>query len=139
MRQTATEWSVCCREPNGLPDRTRPEPAKSIARRATRRDAHLFVFRSASPSRRLFALSVENANDRSPQLGPDFAGIDAGAVWEDLKIGVEHLRRWERVAVVTDVEWIKRSVQMFGFLMPGRVKVFPSTAGAEARTWITST
>lgn len=73
------------------------------------------------------------------QLGPDFTGMDAGAVWEDLEIGVEHLRRWERVAVVTDVEWIKRSIQMFGFLMPGRVKVFPITAGAEARAWITGT
>src|ERR1039458_3755092 len=39
----------------------------------------------------------------------DFAGIDPGAMWEDFKVGMEHLTRWERVAVVTDIEWIKGS------------------------------
>jgi hypothetical protein len=29
---------------------------------------------------------------------------------EDFKIGVEHLSRWERVAVVTDIDWIKHAV-----------------------------
>ncbi len=41
------------------------------------------------------------------ELGHDFAGIDPGAMWEDFKIGVEHLTHWERAVVVTDVEWIK--------------------------------
>jgi hypothetical protein len=27
-------------------------------------------------------------------------------VREDFKFGMEHITRWERVAVVTDVEWI---------------------------------
>ena len=40
------------------------------------------------------------------ETAPDFAGLDPGAVWEDFKVGVEHLTRWERVAVVTDVEWM---------------------------------
>lgn len=31
------------------------------------------------------------------ELGDEFTGIDLGAEWEDLKIGVEHLTRWERV------------------------------------------
>jgi hypothetical protein len=39
----------------------------------------------------------------------DFAGIDPGAMWEDFKVGMEHRTRWERVAVVTDVEWIKQT------------------------------
>jgi len=75
------------------------------------------------------------------QVDPDFTGIDAGAMWEDFKVGIEHLRRWERVAVVTDVEWIKRAILMFGFLMSGKVKVFPAAAAAaaEARTWLTGT
>jgi hypothetical protein len=28
-------------------------------------------------------------------------------VWEDIKVDTEHFTRWERMAVVTDVEWIK--------------------------------
>lgn len=66
----------------------------------------------------------------------DFAGIDPGAMWEDFKVGMEHLTRWERVAVVTDVEWIKQTMRFFSFLMPGAMKLFPTTEAAQAREWI---
>jgi len=68
----------------------------------------------------------------------DFAGIDAGAVWEDFKVGMEHLSRWERVALVTDVEWMKQTMRFFSFLMPGATKAFPLAKAAEARAWIVS-
>jgi hypothetical protein len=70
------------------------------------------------------------------ELGPDFAGIDPGAMWEDFKVGVEHLTRWERAAVVTDVEWIKQGLRLFSFLMPGAMKAFPTSEADEARAWI---
>lgn len=69
-------------------------------------------------------------------LGSQFAGIDLGAEWEDLKLGVEHLSRWERVAVVTDVAWIRHAVGAFQFLMPGEVRVFSTGQASEARKWI---
>jgi SpoIIAA-like len=53
------------------------------------------------------------------ELGSKFSGMEAGAIWEDFKIGVEHLTRWERVAVVTDVDWIRHAINVFRFLMPG--------------------
>ena len=70
------------------------------------------------------------------QTTADFS-IDADAAWEDFKVGVEHLTRWERIAVVTDVNWLRRAVRAFSFLLPGRVKVFPATETAAARQWIT--
>ena len=36
----------------------------------------------------------------------DFDGISGGAVWQDLKIGVEHLHAWKRIALVTDIAWM---------------------------------
>jgi hypothetical protein len=68
----------------------------------------------------------------------DFAGIDPGAMWEDFKVGMEHLTRWERVAVVTDVEWIKQTIRFFRFLMPGTMKLFPTSEATQARQWIAS-
>ena len=68
----------------------------------------------------------------------DFAGIDPGAMWEDFKVGMEHLTRWERVAVVTDVEWIKQTIRFFRFLMPGTMKLFPTSEATHAREWIAS-
>jgi len=36
----------------------------------------------------------------------DFEGLSGGALWQDLKVGVEHLRGWKRIAVVTDIVWV---------------------------------
>jgi hypothetical protein len=66
----------------------------------------------------------------------DFTGIDGGAVWEDFKVGMEHLTRWERIAVVTDVEWIRQTIRFFSFLMPGAMKLFHASEAAQAREWI---
>jgi SpoIIAA-like len=70
------------------------------------------------------------------QIDADFAGIEAGAVWEDFKVGMEHLVRWERIAVVTDVDWIRHTIRAFSFVIPGTVKIFPLSEQAKAREWI---
>ncbi len=70
------------------------------------------------------------------RIGPQFAQIDPGAVLEDIGVGMSHLSRWERIAVVTDVEWIRLAIRAFAFLIPGPVKFFPIAQEAEARTWI---
>jgi hypothetical protein len=86
--------------------------------------------------------AVEAALERHEKLrvyyliGSDFAGIDPGAVWEDFKIGVAHLLRWERVAVITDVDWIKHTMRAFGFLIPGEVRIFPESEAAAAHEWV---
>ncbi|MGH6817140.1 MAG: STAS/SEC14 domain-containing protein [Methylovirgula sp.] len=72
------------------------------------------------------------------ETATDFIGIDSGAVWEDFKVGMEHLTRWERVALVTDVGWIKHTMRLFSFLMPGTMKSFPTSEAARARSWIVS-
>jgi len=68
----------------------------------------------------------------------DFAGLDAGAMWEDFKIGMESFMRWERIAVVTDVDWIRHAARFFGFLMPAETKLFSRSQAAQAREWISA-
>jgi SpoIIAA-like len=67
---------------------------------------------------------------------PDFAGIDPGAMWEDFKVGLAHWLRWERIAIVTDVHWIKRAVRFWGFLVPGPLRTFSTAEAVQARRWI---
>lgn len=71
------------------------------------------------------------------ETAPDFAGVDPGAVWDDAKVGFAHWSRWERLAVVTDVDWIKQTMKIFAFLMPGELRAFPTTKATTARDWIT--
>ena len=70
------------------------------------------------------------------ELGNAFEGIDAGAMLEDFKVGIGKLPHWEKLAVVTDVEWIKQAVSAFAFLIHGMVKVFPVSEAEAARNWI---
>ncbi len=72
------------------------------------------------------------------ELGGDFVGIDAAAIVEDFKVGMQHLARWERAALVTDVAWIADAVGLFSFLMPGAMKVFSTRNADQARSWIVS-
>jgi hypothetical protein len=70
------------------------------------------------------------------QLGEEFSGFEAGAMWDDTKLGLKHLRGWERMAVVSDVEWIRAAVKVFGLAIPGQVRAFHNREFAEAMQWI---
>jgi hypothetical protein len=63
-------------------------------------------------------------------------GMEASAVWEDLKVGVEHLRSWKRIAVVSDIEWVKHMMTLFGWMTPGEAKCFPVAERDEAIAWV---
>jgi len=69
-------------------------------------------------------------------LGDGFEGYSGAAAWEDAKVGLRHLTRFDRVAVVTDVDWIENTVKAFGFVMPCEVRVFNNDSLQEAREWI---
>ena len=69
-------------------------------------------------------------------LGEEFDGLTGGAIWSDARVGVGHATRWERVAVVTDKEWVRQAVSLFGYLMPGEMQGYPTAALPEARAWV---
>ena len=71
-------------------------------------------------------------------LGKDCFGFDIEAMWDDTKIGIQHLTAWERIAVVTDIDWVRLATKAFGFAMPGHVKVFANAQLAEAREWVST-
>ena len=66
----------------------------------------------------------------------DFKGMSGGAVWQDLKVGVEHLRGWKRIAVVTDIEWVTHLTGLFGWMTPGETKTFTLDQREEAIAWV---
>jgi len=68
--------------------------------------------------------------------GDQFTGFNAAAMWEDTKVGMRHATSWERIGVVTDVEWMRNLVKVLGFLMPGHVKAFEVSELEEAKRWI---
>jgi hypothetical protein len=69
-------------------------------------------------------------------LGADFSGFEAAAVWADTKVGLEHFGAWERIAVVSDVEWVRGITRLFGVAMPGRVRVYRNADFDSALAWV---
>ena len=70
-------------------------------------------------------------------LGEEFDSYTASAVWADTKMFARHPRGWEKVAVVSDADWLENSIKAFGWLMPGKVRVFDTDDLDDALEWLT--
>jgi hypothetical protein len=69
-------------------------------------------------------------------IGPDFTGFDAGAMWEDAQLGFRHFSGWDRVALVTDVQWLRVAASAMGFAVPAEFHLFHNAQYDEAFAWI---
>jgi hypothetical protein len=61
-----------------------------------------------------------------------------GSAWDDLDLGLEHASCCERVAIVTDIGWVRLTVKALRFLIPCKIRVFPTIQAEEGRAWITA-
>jgi len=75
------------------------------------------------------------------QIGPDFQhftpGMMGADVTEGLSFGMKHWSAWRRIAVVTDVDWLRHGMQMFGWMTPGEARLFPLEELPQAKEWVT--
>ena len=62
-----------------------------------------------------------------------------GAAWDELELGLEDLSRCERVAIVTDIGWVRLTIKALRFLIPGEIQVFATVRASEGRAWIAAT
>lgn len=69
-------------------------------------------------------------------LGAEFTGYSGGAMWQDTKLGFEHLRSWEKIAIVTDTGWVRDGVKAFGWMVPAEVEAFPTEERGAAESWV---
>ena len=68
-------------------------------------------------------------------MGDRFEGYSTGAAWQDTKLGLEHHGKWQRAALVTDVEWVTHLSAVFGWMVPGQFEVFPLAERDAAIAW----
>ena len=68
-------------------------------------------------------------------LDDRFTGYTAGGAWQDAVLGLAHPRSFDRIAVVTDSESIRRLVTLAGRSIPGELKLFPNRLRELAEAW----
>lgn len=69
---------------------------------------------------------------------PEFKGMTGAAVGQDLKIGFQHLTKWKKVALVTDIGWMAHLTSLFGWMTPGQTRVFEMSEREAALTWVSA-
>jgi hypothetical protein len=67
--------------------------------------------------------------------GERFTGFAPGALWDDTKYGFTHLKGWGRVALVTDIDWMRRLTHAFSWLAPSGMQVFATSELEAAKAW----
>lgn len=69
-------------------------------------------------------------------IGPEFTGFDLGALVDDSLFGMRHSHDFTKIAVVTDLPWLKTAVAMFRPFLHGEARVFSLTGLDAAKAWI---
>jgi SpoIIAA-like len=72
-------------------------------------------------------------------LGPGFDGMKPGALVEDTKASFESLRHhsaWHRTAIATDVDWIRNGIHLFGWMVPGEMRLYGLDQLEDAKRWL---
>lgn len=70
------------------------------------------------------------------RFGPEFESFSAGAAWQDFRVGIQYLRLFERCAIVTDTEWIKKSIGFFRSIFPCPTECFSNEDFNKAVDWL---
>lgn len=70
------------------------------------------------------------------RFGPEFEGYEVGAMAEDALFGLRHMNAFGRIAVASDVTWIRHGMAFFAHLVPMPVKLFGATETGQALAWL---
>lgn len=66
----------------------------------------------------------------------DFSGLSLEAAWDDARFGLRHWDGFERLAVVTDLAWLRQAMRALALLLPCPVHLFPLAEADNARRWL---
>ena len=69
-------------------------------------------------------------------MGEAFESYSDDAAWEDFRFGVSHWSNFARIALVSDISWLRTTTQLFSPLIRSEVKVFHLAELDKAKAWI---
>lgn len=69
-------------------------------------------------------------------LETSLKNFTVGAWMKDAMMGIKHLSKWNRAAIVSDVEAIRNFTNFFSYLMPGEFKGFEHSDLQKAIDWV---
>src|ERR1700744_4092514 len=52
-------------------------------------------------------------------LETDISNLSIGALYDDLKVGLQHLLQWHKMAIITDQDGVNKFTDIVGHMIPG--------------------
>jgi len=69
-------------------------------------------------------------------LGPEAREVEGEAMTADTGFRARYATSFERVAVVSDEDWMRPAMRALSFLLPGKARAFPVADLAAAKSWL---
>lgn len=69
-------------------------------------------------------------------IGTEARDVEGDAMSADTGFRVRHATSYERVAVVSDEDWIRPALRALSFLLPGKAQGFRVRDLAKAKAWL---
>jgi hypothetical protein len=69
-------------------------------------------------------------------LGPETRELEGDAMKADTEFRARHATSFERVAVVSDEDWMRPALRSLSVLLPGKAKGFRVRELADAKAWL---
>jgi len=70
-------------------------------------------------------------------LDTEVSNYSFGAWVDDALVGLKHLFKWHRVAIISEQKLVKKITDVFGHLVPGEYKGFRKEETGNALKWLT--
>ena len=69
-------------------------------------------------------------------LGPEAREVEGEAMTADTGFRARYATSFERVALVSDEDWMRPAMRALAFLLPGKARAFPVADLAAAKSWL---
>ena len=69
-------------------------------------------------------------------LGPELLEYEGDALADELKFAARHAESYERVAVVSDQDWLRPALRVISVLVPGQLRGFALAQLPQAKAWV---
>lgn len=69
-------------------------------------------------------------------INTELKNFSAGAWLQDILLGLKNITKWNRAAILSDVEGVKVFTDIFSVIMPGEFKCFGKDELEAATVWV---
>ncbi len=69
-------------------------------------------------------------------LETNVSNFTLGAWADDILIGIKHITHWEKIAIISNQDAVKKITDVFGHLVPGEYKGFKIAELEAAKKWV---